>query len=220
LKISKRAILVILIVLFSTGFPVINIFVNANKLEPSPAWHEISPGITTNVEVENILGKPANVFYSSGETIYVYENLIDIGWKKVEVSISQPNLTVQGILLLYPIEDEWESFSIDILLDNYGKPNFISWTSTPFFRLVAWTKHGISVECWTYPLLDWEKPGYDKLKINGVFLFQPITKEEFRIKKWNFPDFVVWSSENYSSPKYTDAPDTQPRNPLGWILFP
>jgi len=192
-------------------------FASQTKTYHAPSWRGITPGESTKLEVDNILGIPDGIENRGGIQVSVYKQRLDFGWKWVEIWIEPQSAKVLGVLLMIPYDASPSNnlYLID-LARAYRKPNFVSWTTLGNERFFAWTDRGIAIEATISLLTQTESPDYSKIRTINAFLFEPQSVMKFKRFAWPWPSNVGWSSQNLYKPGTTDAPDLYPKDPIDW----
>lgn len=192
------------------------------KLYPAATWYGITPGQTTETEVVTQMGDPSAIEERKGKIVYLYYDRQDFGWERIEIwfySTEQKSI-VGGVTLLYPLkENKITGYKITELIKDYNKPNFVSWSLTPYQRFIAWTNRGVALELEISSYLHQGKKDPTFLKTKKVFLFEPKSVFAFCRFNWPWSGSSGWSSENLYRPGVSDTVDLQPRDPINWNLM-
>jgi len=217
MKIKKRTFLLSVLLVTAVIVGISLLVISRFKTYNAPSWRDITPGISTQTEVVNILGLPNKTEERGGFLIYTYQDYQNLGWKWVEIWFESQSLEVVGILLTIPGEANSETnMQLMNLAQAYGKPNFISWSTLRYERFFAWTDRGIAIEA---SISSWPQlSSFDLSTVTttNTFLFEPQPGLRFTRFKWPWPAGAGWNSENMYQSGTTDAPDLYPKDPIDW----
>ena len=194
---------------------------NNHQMTSPITWSDITPGITTQAEVLEILGQPDKTEIRNGSSVYIYRNRESLGWPQIEVwfLIGTKEFIVGGTTLYFPDKNTADRFRFADIVNQYKKPNYMNWSCVGGERFYAWTEHGIAVSANVNFFAYSPNPTLADIKTIIVYHYIPKSFLSFTSYPWPWHPFGGWCNSNLYAKGKSDSPDTLPKEPINWKLY-
>lgn len=214
---------------------------HTSSINPAPTWKNITPGLTTirdaalilgpANQVENNSSHPTRAFAEFFDTspeyqVYIYKERIN-DWKHVELWTKKNHDTeyvVAILLTLREIEPKQPIF-LDSFVNEYGRPDEVTWTSFPNSRYIIWSRSGVAVSAEAD--LATRKNGvlmqlsWNEISVNEILYFEPMVLSQLMKTVWPWPNNGAgWSSGNLYPAGQVDFAGDIPKDPYDWSEVP
>ncbi len=185
-----------------------------------PSWRGITPGLTSLIEVEQLLGEPDEIEERNEFTVYIYEKRDGWGWENIEIMFADREHAhrVIGILLSYQYIDgksvapiDPEIMKLRYLVVDYGQPDKVTWEITCGYRLVIWARQGVTGSVFAGST----NINSNKVYVSSLFFFEPMDIDLYLHSNWPLPQLMKPISFNPCPPgSGIDYFDDLPEDPF------